>query len=82
MKLTKSNLHRIIKEEIEKARSPYWTARSIIFNLVERMRHEKRIDRLVIISSRAGDDIDVLSELMQALQLLIEHDKEMEEDLG
>ena len=82
MKLTKSKLKRLIVEEITRSRQgPFYDARSIIFNLIERMRHEERMERPVIISSRAGDDIDVLAELSRALELLIEHDKEMEQDL-
>ena len=81
MKLTKSKLRQLIVEEITETRGdPFYDAKTIIFNLVQRMRQEERMDRPVVISSKAGEDVDVLAELTQALRLLVEHDKEMREE--
>jgi len=78
MKIATSKLQRIIQEEIERAQTdPFSQARSIIFNLTNRLQHEERMGRPVLVSSDAGPDIDVLAQLTQALQLLVEYDKEL-----
>ena len=81
MKLTKSKLKKLIVEEIRGFRQgPFYDAQAIILNLVNRMRHEDRMGRPVIMSSRAGEDVDVLAEVTKAVQLLTAHGKEMREE--
>jgi len=79
VKISKHQLKEIIKEEVleELEMGPFDRAREKVHNLVGRLRHEARQDRAVMVSSRAGEDIDVLEELNAVLQWLNEHLQEM-----
>jgi len=79
MKITKQQLKEIIKEELNEAWSdPFSEARGRVANLANRLQHEARAGRPIIVSSRAGDDIDVLDELNTVLDLLMQHQNDME----
>jgi|TARA_R110000824_G_scaffold22464_9_gene82215 hypothetical protein len=81
MKLTKTKLKQLIVEEITGTRQgPFYDAKRIIFNLVDRIRHEDRMGRPVVIASAAGEDVDILAELTLALQALSMHGEEMRRD--
>ena len=79
MKITKQRLKEIIQEEVleELEMGPFDRAREKVFNLVQRLQHEARQGRPVLVSSRAGEDIDVLEELDAVLGWLKEHQEEM-----
>ena len=79
MKITKQQLKEIIKEEVleEREMGPFDRAREKVYNLVNRLRHESRQGREVVVSSRAGEDVDVLEELGAILGWLNEHQQEM-----
>ena len=78
MKITKQRLKEIIKEELNEAWSdPFSEARGRVANLVDRLRQEERSGRPIIVSSRAGEDINVLEELNVVLDLLVQHQNDM-----
>ena len=65
-------------EELNEAWSdPFSEARGRVSNLVNRLQHEVRQGRPMVISSRAGDDVDVLEELTMVLDLLVQHQNDM-----
>tara|TARA_B100001123_G_C14349568_1_gene646404 strand:+ start:90 stop:410 length:321 start_codon:yes stop_codon:yes gene_type:complete len=75
MKITKQRLREIIKEELNEAddRTALDDAASILFNLINRLQHESGVGRPVVVSSRAGEDIDVLEELLKIQEFIQEH---------
>ena len=75
MKITKARLKEIIKEELNEAeeRTALDDAASLVFNLINRLQHEERLGRPVVVSSRAGEDIDVLEELLKIQEFIEEH---------
>ena len=79
MKITKQKLKKVIKEEllVELEMGPFALAREKVHNLVNRLRFEAKQGRGVVVSSRAGEDIDVLEELNSILKWLNEHQQEM-----
>jgi restriction endonuclease Mrr len=81
MKITKQRLKEIIKEEVleELETGPFDRAREKVHNMVARLRFEAKQGRAVVVSSRAGEDIDVLEELNAVLQWLNEHQQEMKD---
>ena len=75
MKITKQRLREIIKEELNEAkeRTALDDAASLLFNLINRLQHESAVGRPVVVSSRAGEDIDVLEELLKIQEFIQEH---------
>ena len=75
MKITKQRLKEIIKEELNEAddRTALDDAASLLFNLINRLQHESGVGRPVVVSSRAGEDIDVLEELLKIQEFIQEH---------
>jgi superfamily II DNA/RNA helicase len=75
MKITKQRLKEIIKEELSEAkeRTALDDAASLLFNLINRLQHESGVGRPVVVSSRAGEDIDVLEELLKIQEFIQEH---------
>ena len=81
MKITKQRLKEIIKEELNEAWSdPFSEARGRVANLVNRLQHEAKQGRPILVSSRAGDDINVLEELNGVLDLLVQHQNDMRDN--
>jgi len=81
IKITRQRLKEIIKEELlgELEVGSFDRAKEKIFSLVDRLRHEERQGRPVMVSSKAGEDINILEELSAALQWLNEHQQEMKD---
>ena len=79
MKITKQRLKEIIQEEVleELEMGPFDRAREKVHNLVNRLRFEAKQGRATVVSSKAGEDIDVLEELNAVLEWLNEHQQEM-----
>ena len=79
MKISKHQLKEIIQEEVleELEMGPFDRSREKVHNLVGRLRFEAKQGRDVVVSSGAGEDIDVLEELNAILQWLNEHQQEM-----
>jgi len=75
MKITKQRLREIIKEELNEAddRTALDDAAGLLFNLINRLQHESGVGRPVVVSSRAGEDIDVLEELLKIQEFIQEH---------
>jgi len=75
VKITKQRLKEIIKEELNEAddRTALDDAASLLFNLINRLQHESGVGRPVVVSSRAGEDIDVLEELLKIQEFIQEH---------
>ena len=75
MKITKARLKEIIKEELNEAeeRTALDDAASLVFNLINRLQHEERQGRPIVVSSPAGEDIDVLEELLKIQEFIQEH---------
>ena len=75
MKITKQRLKEIIKEELNEAKetTALDDAASLLFNLINRLQHESGVGRPVVVSSRAGEDIDVLEELLKIQEFIQEH---------
>ena len=75
MKITKQRLKEIIKEELNEAKetTALHDAASLLFNLINRLQHESGVGRPVVVSSRAGEDIDVLEELLKIQEFIQEH---------
>jgi restriction endonuclease Mrr len=83
MKVTRHRLKQIIQEEVleELEMGPFDRAREKVHNLVNRLRFEEKQGRATVVSSGAGEDIDVLEELSAVLQWLNEHQQEMQGEL-
>jgi len=79
MKISKHQLKEIIQEEVleELEMGPFDRAREKVHNLVDRLGFEAKQGRATVVSSGAGEDIDVLEELGAVLQWLNEHQQEM-----
>ena len=75
MKITKQRLKEIITEELNEAKetTALDDAASLLFNLINRLQHESGVGRPVVVSSRAGEDIDVLEELLKIQEFIQEH---------
>ena len=75
MKITKQRLREIIKEELNEVKetTALDDAASLLFNLINRLQHESGVGRPVVVSSRAGEDIDVLEELLKIQEFIQEH---------
>jgi|21_taG_2_1085346.scaffolds.fasta_scaffold124438_2 hypothetical protein len=75
MKITKQRLKEIIKEELSQAgdRTALDDAAGLLYNLIDRLQHESGVGRPVVVSSRAGEDIDVLEELLKIQEFIQEH---------